>query len=117
MNPCKRVPSSSRVALVAAILCVAVFPAWAQVATEFGAVTYLETGWAQDTMAIRHSATLVNPDNCRVTNAGYVTDPADPGHSLHHTVALAAFLNHKEVVLVVKGCVFEKPKVIGVGVK
>ena len=83
----------------------------------FGSIKYIEAGWSQDTMAVYHSAPTVNPNGCRVTSAGYATDPADPGRSLFHTVALAAFLNRKEVQLLISGCVFDKPKIIAVGIR
>ena len=60
---------------------------------------------------------LVNPGGCSVTAFGYATDPADPGHNLFHTMALAAFLNRKEVALTISGCAFNKPKIIGVTVR
>ena len=82
--------------------------------TQWGSVQELEGGWAQDTMAVRHSAPLVNPDGCAVTNAGYATDPADTGHSLFHTLLLSAFLNRKEVALLISGCAFSKPRIIAV---
>lgn len=85
--------------------------------TEFGAVVSLEAGWSQDTMALTLSAPVINPDNCPVWTAGYATDPADPGHDLFHTVALAAFLNRKEVSVLVSGCVYNKPKIISVKVR
>ncbi len=89
----------------------------AQVGSPWGAITTISAGWKLDSMAIYHSAPLVNPDNCTVTSGGYASDPADPGHSLFHTVALAAFLNHKEVSFVVSGCIFGKPKLIGISVR
>lgn len=82
--------------------------------SQWGSVQELEGGWAQDTMAVRHSAPMVNPDGCAVTNAGYATDPADPGHSLFHTLLLSAFLNRKEVALLISGCAFSKPRIIAV---
>jgi hypothetical protein len=91
--------------------------AQAQTWTGFGSVQYIEAGWAQDTMAVTHSAPVVNPNGCSVTSAGYATDPTDPGRSLFHTVALAAFLNRKEVQLLISGCVFNKPRIIAVGVR
>ena len=57
---------------------------------------------------------MVNPGGCSVTNAGYATNPADTGHSLFHTLLLSAFLNRKEVAILVSGCVFDKPRIIGV---
>ena len=91
--------------------------AQAQTWTGFGSVQSIEAGWSQDTMAVKHSAPFVNPNGCSATNAGYATDPSDPGHNLFHTVALAAFLNRKEVQLLIAGCVFNKPKIIAVGVR
>jgi hypothetical protein len=83
----------------------------------FARISYIEAGWVQDSMAVFHGAPLVNPNNCAATTAGYASDPADPGHSLFHTVALAAFLNNKEVHLLISGCVFSKPKIIAIGIR
>jgi hypothetical protein len=80
----------------------------------WGLVQELEAGWAQDTLAIWHAAPLVNPNACGIINAGYATEPSDPGHSLYHTLLLSAFLNRKEVALLISGCVFDKPRVIAV---
>ena len=95
--------------------------------TAWGHVTALETGWSQDTMSITLDPTVpfVNgsvplPPNgiqipCSVTNAGYALDPADPGVKAHEAALLTAFAGRKRVRLLVLGCVFNKPKVIGVG--
>jgi hypothetical protein len=85
--------------------------------TQWGSVQDLEAGWGQDTMSIRHSAAVVNPGGCSVANAGYATNPSDTGHSLFHTLLLSAFLNRKEVSLLVDGCVFNKPRVIAVKIR
>ncbi len=82
--------------------------------TQWGSLQELEGGWGQDTMAVRHSAPLVNPNACAVTNAGYATNPADTGHSLFHTMLLSAFLNRKEVSLLISGCAYSKPRIIAV---
>ena len=74
----------------------------------------LEAGWGDDTLTVRHSAPLVNPGSCPVTNAGYASSPADNGHDLYHTLLLSAFLNRKEVALLISGCVYGKPKVIAI---
>jgi hypothetical protein len=83
----------------------------------WGSITSLEAGWTNDILTIRHSAPLVNPGNCRITNAGYATNPADAGHNLFHTIALAAFLNKKEVTVLVHECFADKPRVIGISVR
>ena len=82
--------------------------------TAWGSVQDLEAGWGDDTMAVRHSAPIVNPGGCPVTNGGYATNPADPGHSLFHTLLLSGFLNRKEVALLISGCAYGKPRVIAV---
>lgn len=82
--------------------------------TQWGSVQQLEAGWTEDVVTVFHSAPLVNPGGCAVTNAGYATSPADPGHSLFHTLLLSAFLNRKEVSLLISGCAYGKPHIIAV---
>ena len=82
--------------------------------TAWGSVQEIEAGWAEDTMAVRHSAPLVNPSACPVTNAGYATNPADTGHNLFHTLLISALLNKKEVSLLISGCAYSKPHVLAV---
>lgn len=85
--------------------------------TEWGTITWLEVGWTEDSMTIQHSSpNFVNPNGCPVAGS-YATDPKDPGHSLFHTVALSAFMNKKQVSLLIHGCVYGKPKIIAVGVR
>jgi len=116
MHILSRVRSAASAALFATVSAAFAPTAHAQAMqyTDFGSIQLLEAGWSQDTMAVTHSAPLVNPSGCPVTNAGYATDPADAGHNLFHTVALAAFLNRKEVALLISGCVYSKPKIISV---
>ena len=113
--------SSTRLIVVAALLCalsaIGATKSAAQVApqyTQWGSVQELEAGWVLDSMAVRHSAPMMNPDGCATTNAGYATNPADAGHSLFHTLLLSAFLNRKEVSLLISGCAYSKPRVIAV---
>jgi hypothetical protein len=111
---------SRRRAIILGVLATAAAgPAWAQSPqwTDWGSVRELEAGWSQDTVAVYHSAAIKNPDGCAVTNAGYATNPADPGHSLFHTVLLSAFMNRKEVHILLSGCVFDKPRIIAVGTR
>jgi len=82
--------------------------------SEWGSVQELEGGWTTDAMAVRHSAPTVNPDVCKRAGAGYATDPSDAGHNLFHTLLLSAFLNRKEVSLLISGCAFDKPRIIAV---
>ena len=85
--------------------------------TAWGVITQLEAGWGADVMSVAHSAPIVNPGGCSVTTYGYATAPDDPGHSLYHTVALTAFMNKKEVALLIAGCAYNKPKIIAVKIR
>lgn len=102
--------------------------------SKFGHVVELETGWADDTMSAkldvpfvnsfmlnitsfsrdhRFGRTLVEP--CKTTTAGYALDPKDPGVKLHQAVLLSAFLAGRKVRVLVEGCIYDKPRIIGVG--
>ncbi len=83
--------------------------------SEWGLVNVISVGWGS--MAVYHSAPLVNPDDCSVTNGGYTTNPNDPDHSLFHTILLNAFMNKKEVQLLIRDCVNDKPQIIGVNIR
>lgn len=111
--------SNPRLAAVG-LIAIAAFQSFPAVAAQaysgWGSVQELEAGWVIDSLAVRQSAPLVNPDSCTVTNAGYATNPADAGHSLFHTLLLSAFLNRKEVALLISGCAFDKPRIIAVKV-
>ncbi len=101
--------------------------------TDWGRVERLHSAWSQDAVGINHSAPFVNSkrlklsaglngqfsyvDACTVKNDGYATDPADPGHKLHHAILLGAFLHGKEVRLTLQGCAFDRPRIIGVEVR
>jgi hypothetical protein len=113
--------SRTRLLVAAALVCGATSASVVRMAaqagtqyTQWGSVQELEAGWGEDTMAVRHSAPLVNPGGCPITTAGYATSPADPGHSLFHTLLLSGFLNRKEVALLISGCAYGKPRVIAV---
>lgn len=106
-----------RGAIVAAAILFGEAARAAETWSDWGSIKGIEAGWVLDTMAVYHSAPVVNPDHCRVETGGYATDPADAGHSLFHTVTLSAFLNRKEVHFLISGCAFEKPRIIGVGIR
>lgn len=101
------------------IFLTSVQPAAAQAPTytDWGSIRELEAGWAEDTMTVIHSGAQINPDGCTVTNAGYATNPADAGHSLFHTMLMSAFLNRKEVSLLIDGCAWNKPRIIAVRIR
>ncbi len=101
--------------------------------TDWGRIERLHSAWSQDAVGINHSAPFVNSkraelsvtrqggityvDECKVKTDGYATDPADPGHKLHHAILLGAFLHGKEVRLTLQGCAFDRPRIIGVEVR
>ena len=88
----------------------------ANVFTQYGSVQELEAGWVEDSIAVIHSASMVNPGGCPTTNGGYATNPNDGGYNLFHTLLLSAFLNRKEVSLLISGCVYGKSHIIAVKV-
>jgi hypothetical protein len=100
---------------------------WSTDYTRWGHLTALETGWYDDTMSITldPSVPFVNSGRgtgriqelCKVTNAGYALDPKDPGVKAHEATLLAAFIAGKRVRLLVNACVFDKPRVIAVGIE
>jgi hypothetical protein len=84
--------------------------------SDWGYITWLSTGWYEDTMSVITTAPLANL-NCPVTDAGYATNPSDPGHQLHHAALLGAYYNHKRVQILVDGCVYDKPRILAVNVQ
>ena len=88
----------------------------AQVLSDWTHINLIKTGWVVDTMAVFTQAPLANP-GCPVTDAGYATNPDDSGHQLFHSVLLAAFINGREVQILADGCVFGKPRIIGVDIR
>ena len=101
---------------------------WSTTYTAWGHVTALETGWSDDTMSItldpsvpfvnshQADASLGGAKFCSVTTAGYALDPKDPGVKAHEAVLLAAYIAGKKVRLLISACVFNKPRVIAVGI-
>jgi len=96
------------------------------VSTEWGFITEISTAWSDDALAVFHTQPIVNPwtdlavtpgGECKITTAGYATDPSDPGHKLLHAVIIAAFLHHKPVRFLVQGCAYDKPRIISVDVR
>ncbi len=52
-------------------------------ATQWGSVTAVAGGWAEDTMAVYINVALVNPGGCPVTDGGYATLPTDRGRDIY----------------------------------
>jgi hypothetical protein len=129
-------------AVITPVMC-QVLPAFAQ-ETEFRHITTFQTGSrggppvknpipgrsipADDTVAVNLDVPFVNsgtkppgslatipPTPCSITTGGYALDPADPGVKLNESVLLSAYLAGKKVQLQLDGCVFDKPRIISVG--
>ena len=83
--------------------------------SEWGHVVWFETGWADDTMAVMLDVQTVDP-HCKVTDAGYALNPKDPGVKVHEAAIMGAYFSGKRVRIRAKGCAYDKPQVIAVGV-
>jgi hypothetical protein len=122
--------------LIASILC-EVFPALAE-ETAFGHITTFQTGNrfgasiavrpADDTVAVHLDVQFINSGTTTLTltavnrvpcaNAAaeeYALDPKDSSLKLNESVLLSAYLAGKKVRLTLDGCVFDKPRIIAVG--
>ena len=84
--------------------------------TDWGYITQFRTGWVEDSMAVFVNVPMKNT-GCKTTDAGYATNPNDAGHKLFHASLLAAYFNNKQVQLVLRDCVYDKPRIIAVYVK
>jgi hypothetical protein len=84
--------------------------------TDWGYITQLRTGWIEDSMAVFTTAPGTDP-GCKVRDAGYATNPNDPGHKLFHAALFGAYFNNKRVQIVLRDCVFDKPRIIAVNVQ
>jgi hypothetical protein len=100
----------------------------------FGHITALETGRTEsvfrdpeNTMSVSLDVAFVNPGPgelggvgvftpCKIADAGYALDPKDPAVTVHEAALLSAFLAGKKVRVVVNGCIFDKPRIIGVDI-
>jgi hypothetical protein len=98
---------------------------WSKKYTQWGHIVRLETGWYDDTMAIVLDVPFVNSvyttpweplgsDSCKITDS-YALDPKDPGIKVHEAALLSAFVAGKKVRLLINECVYDKPRVIAVG--
>jgi hypothetical protein len=92
--------------------------------SDWGYVTRFATAWNDDALAVYHqplgssSETVVQQIiGCPVSNDGYATDPGQPGRKLQHAAIIGAYLHHKQVQLLIKGCAYGKPRIISVGVR
>ncbi len=85
--------------------------------TQVGAFTGFGTCWAADCYVISTTAPYVDNGCNGTSTAQYATAPGAAGNTTIHATLLGAFLAQKKVALVVQGCVFGHPQIIGVGVQ
>ncbi|MGZ4019586.1 MAG: hypothetical protein ACXVJ5_11110 [Flavisolibacter sp.] len=132
------IPVSKRTMLFALIVSLSIFipnvsaDSSKERVSEWGYITGFSTGWVEDSMAVYHTKPIVStlqvtPTTikdaplhaapCDILTAGYITEPADSGHKLHHAAIIAAYLHHKQVRFTVLGCYNGKPKIISVELK
>jgi hypothetical protein len=105
--------------------------------TEPGHILGLETGWNNDQMAVKLerppeqqfvnsyeciSLRVKHPCGLRLENKQFVEadhyalNPQDPGVKVHEAVLLSAFVAGRTVRLVIQGCIYDLPKIIGVNI-
>jgi hypothetical protein len=104
--------------------------------SEFGHILWMETGWGpNDTLAMAMDADVpfqnaedfrngggfgpcggITPEGHFQVATSYALDPEDRGVKLHEAVLLSAFLSGRKVRVLVKGCIYNKPRIIAVGI-
>jgi hypothetical protein len=86
--------------------------------TPWGRVTTLQNGWVVDRMLVFQGAgALTNPDGCPLVTNGYIINETDPDRRASYTMLLAAFLNQREVALVISGCFQQRPRIVSVAIR
>jgi hypothetical protein len=81
--------------------------------TQFGNITYYNTGWNTNQVLVKNNAPFVNLSNCPSTD-GYVTDLNNA--SVQQSALLGALLSGKQVAFALQGCTQGRPMIIGVNV-
>lgn len=84
--------------------------------TQNGFFTGFGTCWSADCLIVSTNAPYVDNGCGGGATAQYATSPGAPGNTTIHATLMGAFLAGKQVNLVVQGCVFGHPQIIGVGV-
>lgn len=115
---------NAKLRLFCAVMAMAAMPsAWSAdpVFTNRTTLIALDSGWGADTYSVKllqdsSSGVFTNPAGCRFPQAGYVTDPKDPGRGLYAAQLLEAFFRNYPVRLLISGtdCPFNKPRIISV---
>ena len=85
--------------------------------TQFGTFTQFGTGWASNVLIVQTTAPYVDNGCNGTATAQYATLDGAPGNPTIHAVLLGAMLSGKPVELVVQGCAYGHPQIIGVAVQ
>jgi hypothetical protein len=84
--------------------------------TQAGSITGFGTCWSAECVVLATNAPYVDNGCNGTATAQYATAPGAAGNSIIHASLLGAMLSGKKVALVVQGCIFGHPQIIGVGV-
>ncbi|KRA61839.1 hypothetical protein ASD79_06950 [Caulobacter sp. Root655] len=79
-------------------------------------VNALVGGWTSAGLRIQTGGTFFNPEACAIQD-GYFLDPSLPAASLFWSMLLTAQSMGVDVQLTVDGCIYSRPKIIGVALR
>ncbi len=107
-----------RMAVAAVLFGAAVVTAQAAQVTPVFRVGALQAGWVVDRMLVfPASGPLFNPDGCAIVNNGYIINENDPGHRTFYAMLLTAFVNQRNVQVIVHQCFEGRPRIISVTIR
>ena len=101
-------------------ICLYPAPAYAQgtpASTQYGNITAFGTCWSAECIIVATDAPYVDNGCGGTATAQYATAPGAAGNTVIHATLFSALLSGKKVSLVVQGCIFGHPQIIGVGVQ
>ena len=85
--------------------------------TPWGKIVALQSGWVIDRTLVFHDVSgMTNPDGCPLETNGYILNETHVGRNLFNTMLLSAFLNGREVAMVISGCYQDRPQVVSVAI-
>lgn len=90
----------------------------APVFSDWGYITHSSTAWNEDALAVYHQPLGAASEvvigqiiPCPIPHDPYATDPTVSGRKLQHAAIIGAYLHHKQVQFLVKGCAYGKPRI------
>ena len=105
--------------ILAACFCIAVGagPAFAAPShTGWANITTLSGGWHESHLRVIVNGSVQNPDQCTHPD-GYIVETGLPGAQLLQSMLITAYATGADVLFTIDGCVFGRPKVIGVDIR